>query len=167
MIQGTFGGHVGDMAATITTNPGNITAISLNPATLGQVLWTQTYQPAAGNLTRLISGFDPSTGIFTFTDKENFANWGFSLATGKNVWGPSYPAASPSEDWDYAIWNTGFCDYGNFYSDGYSGCSLAGTTQLAFCNGHMAMVDRATVQIQGSTRPMDITPNLLRQLLTE
>ena len=140
LIQGTFGGHVGDMAATITTNPGNITAISLNPATLGQVLWTQTYQPAAGNLTRLISGFDPSTGIFTFTDKENFANWGFSLATGKNVWGPSYPATSPSENWDYAIWNTGFCDYGNFYSDGYSGLlscwnDATGVLQWTYGNG--------------------------------
>jgi hypothetical protein len=121
MIQGTFGGHVGDMSVTITTNPGNITAISLKPGSIGSVLWSQTYQPAPGNNTRLISGWDSTNGVFIFTDKETFANWGYSSATGQNIWGPSYPPTTPSESWDYAIWNTGFCDYGNFYSCGYSG----------------------------------------------
>jgi hypothetical protein len=121
MIQGTFGGHVGDLSATVTSNPGNITAISLKPGSIGSALWSQTYQPAPGNNTRLISGWDPTSGVFIFTDKETFANWGYSLATGTYLWGPSYPPTTPSRDWDYAIWNTGFCSNGNFYSTGYSG----------------------------------------------
>jgi hypothetical protein len=121
MIQGTFGGHVGDMGATTTTDPANITAISLKQQTLGQVLWTQSYPQAPGNNTRYLSAWDPTNGIFIFTDKESFANWGYSLATGTYLWGPSYPPTTPTDPWNYMIWYTPFCDYGNLYMTGFSG----------------------------------------------
>jgi hypothetical protein len=140
MIQGTFGGHVGDSGATVTTDPANITAISLNPSTLGQVLWKQSYPQAPGNNTRFLYAWDPTNGVFIFTDKETFANWGYSLANGQYLWGPSYPPASSSVDWNFPIWYTEFCQYGNLYSDGFSGLlycwnDKTGVLQWTYGNG--------------------------------
>jgi hypothetical protein len=72
LVQGTFGGHPGDYGATVSTDPANITAVSLKPGTIGQVLWTKTYQQAPNNMTRLITCWDPSNGVFVFADKESF-----------------------------------------------------------------------------------------------
>ena len=119
--QGTFGGHVGDSGATITSDPANITAISLNPQTLGQVLWTQAYPQAPNNNTRFLSAWDPTNGVFVFSDKESFANWGYSLANGQYLWGPSYPPNTSSVDWNYMIWYTPFCQNGKLYSCAFSG----------------------------------------------
>jgi hypothetical protein len=121
MIQGTFGGHISDSGATITSDPANITAISINPATLGQVLWTHSYPQAPGNNTRFLSAWDPTNGVFVFSDKESFANWGYSLANGNYLWGPSYPPSTGSVDWNYMIWYTPFCQYGKLYSCAFSG----------------------------------------------
>ncbi len=66
LVQGSFGGHPGDYLAVVTTDPANITDISLNSATLGTVSWTQTYQPAPGNNTRDIMDWDVSNGVFVF-----------------------------------------------------------------------------------------------------
>ncbi len=125
MIQGTFGGHISDSGATITSDPANITAISINPSTLGQVLWTHSYPQAPGNNTRFLSAWDPANGVFVFTDKESFANWGYSLDNGNYLWGPSYPPNTSSVDWNYMIWYTPFCYYGNLYSDAFSGLLYA------------------------------------------
>lgn len=76
LIQGgssassAFGGHLGDMSTTMTTDPANITAISLKPDTLGQVLWSKTYQQAPDNNTRWLTSWDPTNGVFVFMDKE-------------------------------------------------------------------------------------------------
>ena len=40
------------VSSNIGTNTYTMWAISLNPTTLGQILWTQTYQPPQGNFTR-------------------------------------------------------------------------------------------------------------------
>lgn len=125
MIQGTFGGHVGDSGVTITSDPANITAISLNPSTRGQVLWTKSYPQAPDNNTRFLSAWDPANGVFIFTDKESFANWGYSLATGDKIWGPSYPPDTPTVDWNFMIWYTPFTQYGKLYSAGFSGLLYA------------------------------------------
>lgn len=110
-----------DSGATVTTDPANITAISLKPSTLGQVLWTQSYPQAPDNNTRFLSAWDPTNGVFIFTDKESFANWGYSLSNRQFLWGPSYPPNTSSVDWNYMIWYTPFCQYGNLYSDSFSG----------------------------------------------
>jgi hypothetical protein len=139
-IQGTFGGHVSDSGATITSDPANITAISLNPATLGKTLWTQSYPQAPLNETRFLSAWDPNTGVFVFSDKEDFANLGYSLATGQLLWGPSYPPTTPSVDWNFPIWYTPCCIYGNLYADGFSGLlycwnDSTGALEWTFGNG--------------------------------
>jgi len=138
-VQGTFGGHVCDSGATVTQNPANITAISLNPDKLGQVLWTQTYQQAPENNTRYISTWDPTNGVFVFSDKESFANYGYSTTTGKLLWGPSYPPDTSSVDWNFMIWHTPFTQYGNLYTCGYSGllyCYNITTGQLSWTFGN-------------------------------
>jgi hypothetical protein len=140
LTQGTFGGHISDSGATVTSDPGNITAISLKPNEIGRVIWTQTYQPAPGNNTRFISAWDPTNGVFIFSDKESFANWGYSLATGQYMWGPSYPPNTGSVDWNYMIWYTPFCQYGNLYSAGFSGLlycfdDLTGELKWTYGNG--------------------------------
>jgi hypothetical protein len=140
LTQGTFGGHISDSGATVTSDPGNITAISLKPNEIGRVVWSQTYQPAPGNNTRFISAWDRTNGVFIFSDKESFANWGYSLATGQYVWGPSYPPNTGSVDWNYMIWYTPFCQYGNLYSAGFSGLlycydDLTGELKWTYGNG--------------------------------
>ncbi|MDR0372259.1 MAG: PQQ-binding-like beta-propeller repeat protein [Nitrososphaerota archaeon] len=138
-VQGTFGGHVGDSGATVTTNPANITAISLDPSKRGQVLWTQSYSQAPGNNTRFLSAWDPANGVFVFSDKESFANYGYNLANGQYLWGPSYPPETPSVDWNFMIWYTPFCQYGNLYTCGFSGllyCYNITTGQLSWTFGN-------------------------------
>jgi hypothetical protein len=140
LVQGTFGGHVGDSGATATTDPANITAISLKPATLGQVLWTKSYEQAPGNNTRTIRGWDPSSGVFFFQDKESFERWGYSLNDGSYLWGPSGTTNDSTNDWNYMLTNTDLVAYGNFYSFGYSGIITAwdvktGKLQWTYGNG--------------------------------
>jgi hypothetical protein len=140
LTQGTFGGHISDSGATVTSDPANITAISLKPGEIGRVLWTQTYPQAPGNNTRFLSAWDPTNGVFVFTDKESFANYVYSLATGQYMWGPSYPPQTGSVDWNYMIWYTPFCQYGNFYSCGFSGLlycydDLTGELKWTYGNG--------------------------------
>ncbi len=121
LVQGSFGGHPGDSGAIITTNPGNITAISLNPVTLGQVLWTKTYPPAPGNNTRTIDAWDPSRGVFIFTDKETFERWGYSLTSGNLLWGPTAATTDIANQWSYMMTRSVIAADGRFFYGGYSG----------------------------------------------
>jgi outer membrane protein assembly factor BamB len=121
LTQGTFGGHVSESGATVTTDPGNITAISLKPNTLGQVLWTKTYPPAPGNNTRFLVDWDPDNGVFIFTDKESFERWGYSLKDGSLLWGPIVLPEDTTSDWNFMIDRTERVAYGNLYISGYAG----------------------------------------------
>ncbi len=70
------------------TNAYTVFAISLKPATRGQLLWKQTYTPPPNNITRQIGPIDETNRVFTTIDKET-AQWsGFSLDTGNLMWGP-------------------------------------------------------------------------------
>ena len=73
------------------TLPYNVSAISLAPDTLGQVLWTKNYPGIPSNITRLYYGLDPSTNIYMMYDKETFQVFGYSLAAvnkfgGHSLW---------------------------------------------------------------------------------
>jgi hypothetical protein len=129
MIQGTFGTHAGDVA-TLTTNggitldfsPANITAISLKSQTLGTVLWSQSYPPAPGNVTRTIAEWDPTNGVFIFEDKETVEHWGYSLATGNELWETPAIPTSQASGWNYQSLDADSVAYGSLYfSGGYSG----------------------------------------------
>jgi len=148
MVEGTFGTHVGDVA-TLTTNgginvnndPANITAISLNPSTLGQTLWSQTYQPAPNNVTRTLCSWDPATGVFIFEDKETFQHEGYSLSTGGYLWTASANTGSFADAWAYqSLDNVEVYDGSLFFGPGYAGTmyaynDLTGALEWTWGNG--------------------------------
>jgi hypothetical protein len=121
LIQGTFGGHVGDYGATVTSDPANITAVSLAPESMGAVLWTHSYPQAPNNNTRFLTGWDPEAGIFVFQDKETFEHWGYSLTNGNYAWGPSKVPSDYTADYNYFSTETGMVAYGKVYETGYTG----------------------------------------------
>ncbi len=140
LIQGSFGGHVGDFGATVSTDPANITAISLKPQTIGNVSWTQSYQPAPGNNTRTIAGWDPANGVFVFEDKESMTHSGYSTTTGQQLWGPVGVPRGLSTDWNYLSLDQDQIAYGNIYWFGYTGflyCfnDTTGALQWTYGNG--------------------------------
>jgi hypothetical protein len=69
----------------------NITAVSLNPNSIGNILWTKFYAPAPDNVTRKIIAVDPVVGVFVTEDKETLRFTGFSLTAVD----PAAPTQSP------------------------------------------------------------------------
>jgi len=121
LTQGSFGGHPGDYGATITTDPGNITAISLKDNSVGSVLWSKTYQPEPGNNTRLITEWDPDNGVFIFADKETMTHSGYSLDNGNQLWGPTVLTDDFTTDYNYMAIGLERAAYGKLYYAGYAG----------------------------------------------
>ena len=94
----------------------NITAISINPDTKGNILWTKNYPPADGNMTRTIVAVDLIANTFVTEDKENLEFNGFSLDNGNHLW----TAQTPIVEWDTLRRDT-LSAYGNLYAAGYDG----------------------------------------------
>ncbi len=94
----------------------NITAISINPDTKGNILWTKNYAPADGNMTRTIIAVDSIANTFVTEDKENLEFNGFSLDNGNHLW----TAPTPVVEWDTLRRDT-LSAYGNLYAAGYDG----------------------------------------------
>ncbi len=113
----TTGGSFGFGSTTYT-----VWAISLKPSNRGQLLWTKTYEPPAGNMTRSFGPVDPENRVFTMTDKETMQWLGFNLDNGNLMWGP----VGDFRDFQYygRVSNPpapGFVGYGNLYVGGYGG----------------------------------------------
>jgi hypothetical protein len=130
LTQGTFGGHPGDYLATISTDPANITAINIKVDTTtgkpsGSALWTNIYPPAPGNNSRVITDWDPSTGVFVFEDKESMTHYGYSLSDGKYLWGPTVLTNDFTMDYNYMAQCLERIAYGKLYVSGYSGILYA------------------------------------------
>jgi outer membrane protein assembly factor BamB len=94
----------------------NITAISLKPDSIGQIMWTKYYPVAPNNETRKLMAIDADAGIFVFQDKESLRLTGFSLATGNQVWMVEPDDAA----WD-TMRSTSLAAYGNLYVSGFDG----------------------------------------------
>jgi hypothetical protein len=94
----------------------NVTAISLKPGTIGQVLWTKYYSPAPNNVTRQIIAVDAQAGTFVTEDKETLMLTGFSLTDGSQLWS-SGPVKA---EWDTVRRDT-LAAYGNLYCAGFDG----------------------------------------------
>jgi hypothetical protein len=124
LVQGGFGGHPGDFGVTVSTDPGNVTAISLKSPSLGNVIWSQTYQPAPGNNSRLIVDWDPSNSVFVFADKESITHSGFSLADGKQIWTTETPTDN-TIDYNFMALGLDRIAYGKLYVSGYAGILYA------------------------------------------
>jgi len=120
LIQGGFGGHPGDFSVTVSPDPGNITAINIKPNSEGQVLWSNSYPPAPGNNSRVITDWDPTNDIFVFSDKESIKHYGFSLSTGKQVWVADRPI-DDTIDYNFMAQCLERIAYGKLYVAGYAG----------------------------------------------
>jgi hypothetical protein len=121
LTQGSFGSHPNDYNALATASPANITAISLNPDTLGQVLWTKSYPQPSDDNSRALVAWDTNNGVFVFEDTESMTHYGYSLSNGQLLWGPVSVPDGGSSDWNYISQSHCQIAYGNFYWCGYSG----------------------------------------------
>lgn len=115
LSQGNFGGKPGNYYNR-NWYGANITAVSLKPQSFGQILWSKHYDAAPGNVTRDLAAFDADAGVFVFEDRELQVHYGYSLATGEKIWGPTEPA----EQYDY-FRSTTRSAYGRIYFAGYGG----------------------------------------------
>ena len=94
----------------------NITAVSLKPESRGTLLWTKSYPPAPGNVSRSIAAWDPKAGVFVTHDTETLVFNGWNLASGEHLWGPT----EPTNDYTYFRGGTHVA-YGKIYYSGYGG----------------------------------------------
>ncbi len=111
LIQGSFGTGPRTNGAGV-----NVTAVSLNPTTRGQVLWAKYYAPAPNNVTRALVAVDAIAGTFVTEDKETLEINGFSLADGSHLW-TNGPVVT---EWDTLRRDT-LSAYGRLYASGYDG----------------------------------------------
>ncbi|HEX7482310.1 MAG TPA: PQQ-binding-like beta-propeller repeat protein, partial [Candidatus Bathyarchaeia archaeon] len=126
-VQGTFGGHPGDYTAVTTTDPANITVIDIKVSSTsgkpsGNLLWTKSFEQAAGNNTRTMAAWDPDAGVFIFAEKESMTHTAYSLNDGSLAWGPvSTPAEDFTNDWNFLALGQDVVAYGKLYFHGYAG----------------------------------------------
>jgi len=111
---------LGGLAGTSTPDPYTIWAISLKPATRGQLLWLKNYPAPVNNLTRSLAQVDPVSRVIVINEKETLCYYGLNLDTGTQIWGPT-----PREtDFNYYA-DVGLprnnIGYGLLYSVGYGG----------------------------------------------
>ena len=124
-------------------NPYTYFAVNLNASkgAIGNVLWTKTYTPPAGNLTVVAEPVDFHTRVFTFSYQETMQWVGYSLDTGAPLWGPTASQAS----FDYygnpgQPTLLGVAAYGNIYVASFSGITycyndLTGKIVFTYGNG--------------------------------
>ncbi|MCW4018852.1 MAG: PQQ-binding-like beta-propeller repeat protein [Candidatus Bathyarchaeota archaeon] len=92
----------------------NVWAISIDPATRGQLLWSETYDAPEGNISRSFDAIDPVNRVFIMHDKETLQWTGYSMEDGSYLWGPT-----ESEDaWNYYTWSSTVAD-GKLLTNGY------------------------------------------------
>ncbi len=156
LVQGSFGGHPNAPFGTVTMDGANVTAVSLKPQSLGQVLWNKNFPPAPNNVTRSLANWDPERGIFIIADKETAVMYGYSLADGTLLWGPKGPASS------YAYFRTfPAIAYGKIYFTGYGGILYAydvktGNQVWTYGNGGLGNSTFAGLEISYGNYPLFI-----------
>jgi outer membrane protein assembly factor BamB len=128
---------------TLGFNPYSYVAINLNASRpgykVGDILWTKTFDPPAGNLTVLLAGVDPVNRVFVENLRETTQFKGYSLDDGHYMW-----TTNGQEPLDYygspasgSISNT--FAYGNLYSSAYGGvvyCYDTKTGQVEWTYGN-------------------------------
>jgi hypothetical protein len=118
---GAYGASSSPNAAGVLL-PYNMSAINVGSTGLGTVTWTQDYPGILSNVTRLYYGLDASTNVFMDYDKESFQVWGYSLATGAQIWGPF--SMNQGTAWQYfqaALMNQGVATNGILVTTGWGG----------------------------------------------
>jgi len=108
----------------LSSTPYEYFGIGLNATagTLGTELWSNTLQPPPDNITVLWAGIDSVANVFLENYRETIQFVGYSLLTGKQVWGPTTPQAPL--DYYGSDGSGSISDaiaYGNTYSSAYAG----------------------------------------------
>jgi hypothetical protein len=115
-----------------TQDPYTLWAISLKPATRGQLLWIINYTAPSNDETLYIQrGFmDSESRVFLVYEQETMQYTAYSIDDGSKVWGP---VRVPGNDWDYhsrpgggypchfGLGEARTIAYGNLYLAGYGG----------------------------------------------
>jgi hypothetical protein len=140
------GGAAGNMGEPPSSTPYTFFAVNLNASVgaIGKILWMQTYNPPLGNITVEIGAVDPATNVFILEYRETVQWVGYSLATGKYVWGPtaSQTAINPYDFYgnQFSGLMVGQVAYGNLYSSGFAGImycynDMTGNLEWTYGNG--------------------------------
>ncbi len=114
--------------------------INATNGTLGAELWSNPLQPPPDNITVLWAGIDPVNNVYVENYRETNQFVGFSLLTGKQIWGPTTPQASL--DYYGSDGSGSISDaiaYGNIYSSAYAGivyCYSTATGDLLWTYGN-------------------------------
>jgi outer membrane protein assembly factor BamB len=111
LLQGSLGTGPRSQGSGAT-----ITAVSINPDTAGNILWTKNYAPANGNVTRALIAVDSIANTFVTEDKETLEINGFSLDNGNHLW----TSQAITVAWD-TLRRVTLSAYGNLYAAGYDG----------------------------------------------
>jgi hypothetical protein len=119
--NGTLPSQGATFMGSLSFVPYTYFAVSLKPATLGQILWMKNYDPPANNITVLLAGFDPVNRVFVEDLRETQTFVGYSMDTGAKLW-----TTQPQDNFDYygsqasgSLANT-FAD-GKMFSSAYAG----------------------------------------------
>ena len=119
--NGTLPSQGATFMGSLSFVPYTYFAVSLKPATLGQILWMKNYDPPTNNITVLEAGFDSVNRVFVEDLRETQTFVGYSMDTGAKLW-----TTQPQDNMDYygsqasgSLANT-FAD-GKLFSAAYAG----------------------------------------------
>jgi len=158
------GGSPASFGAPLSNTPYTYYGINLNPSkgAIGSVLWSNTVNAPANNITVFQGGIDAESGVWVESYKET-AQWvGYDLRTGQKLWGPTDPEnALAYYGTDFGGVLNGQMAYGNLYSCGFGGimyCYDARTGQLqwTYGNGDAGNSTNAAMYTGQGTYPTNI-----------
>jgi hypothetical protein len=127
---GTFPGGPFETFSSDSWTPYTYYGISIAAGSIGNVLWSNTVTPPAGNITVEPGPADPTAdsghGVFTEGYKETMQWVGYSMSTGQKLWGPTASMAPLDYYGNPAIPIIGgVTANGILYSTGYAGILYA------------------------------------------
>jgi hypothetical protein len=110
-------------SGTGTPDPYTMWAISLKPASRGELLWINNYTAPPNNVTRFLQARDPVNRVIIFLDKETFQFSGYSFDNGEKLW-----ETTPTKDMsDFSYFDPTHASvfssvaYGCLYNSGFGG----------------------------------------------
>lgn len=126
--------------STYSTGAYSLWALSLLPTNRGQLLWRDNFaepmnNPADMNTSVVIEGVDYATGVFVMRIKETCQLFGYNLATGAQMWGPTASMANWMMFMPNAVGMQFGAAYGCIYVYGMAGiiyCYNSTTGALVF-----------------------------------
>jgi hypothetical protein len=138
--NGTLPSGFAQSGSGTSQGPYNYFAVNLNASkgNVGSVIWSQTYNPPAGNLSLVQGPFDFQNRVFTFNYIETMQWAGYSMNTGQLLW--TTPSETAFNYYDWVGYNPGVIAYGKLFSGGFGGVlyaynDLTGKIEWTYGNG--------------------------------